>query len=186
MEKTEKDKRYQKSKSAIEEAIHKLYEAGKNLSQITVSEITNLANITRKTFYLHYQNVNDFLTEQAIESADGYAKAYLNPSMPLISATQDLFKGITKSYFSNSFLWLLQKSKYHQAVFYDRITLNLKNHIRLYSTLNDYALEFISGGLTSTFQLWLRSLKGGKYQPEYDNQIKTMVEQAFSFIDNYK
>ena len=155
MEKTEKDKRYQKTKVAIEDAIEKLYEAGKNLSQITVSEITNLANITRKTFYLHYQSVNDFIQEQIIESADGFASAYLNSAMLLNSTIMDLYKAITKSTFNNKFLRVLIKSKYHQTVFFD-----------------DYALEFIVSGLTSTYLLWLSTIKTKEYMPTFDDAIK--------------
>lgn len=182
MEKTEKDKRYQKSKEAIEDAIEKLYEAGKNLSQITVSEITNLANVTRKTFYLHYQSVNDFIQEQIIESADGFATAYLNSAMPLNSSVSDLFKGITKSSFSNKFLRVLIKNKYHQAVFFDRIKLKLKAHIKNYTTMDDYSLEFIVAGLTSTYCLWLSTIKAKEYSPAFDDDVKQMVSSALSLV----
>jgi len=182
VEKTENDKRYQKTKVAIEDAIEKLYEAGKNLSQITVSEITNLANITRKTFYLHYQSVNDFILEQIIESADGFVSAYLNSAMPLHSTITDLYKAITKSTFNNTFLRVLIKSKYHQTVFFDRIKLKLKAHIKNYTQMDDYALEFIVSGLTSTYLLWLSTIKTKEYMPAFDDAIKKMVTSALSLV----
>ena len=52
------DKRVQKTKKSIIEAFLHLIE-NKSANKITVSEITKLANIERKTFYLHYTCIED-------------------------------------------------------------------------------------------------------------------------------
>lgn len=59
MEKTE-DRRVRKTKRAMEEALAKLL-AEKPLNNISVREISELADINRGTFYLHYKDVYDMV-----------------------------------------------------------------------------------------------------------------------------
>lgn len=56
------DRRVKKSRDAIRRALIELM-AGKKLSEITVSELAEKANITRKTFYQHYSIVGDVLDD---------------------------------------------------------------------------------------------------------------------------
>ena len=52
------DRRVRKTRKALEEAFIAL-SLQKPLSQITVAELTDLADVGRGTFYLHYQDVGD-------------------------------------------------------------------------------------------------------------------------------
>ncbi len=65
MEKT--DRRVLKTRRAIEEAFERLI-ADTDYDKITVSAIAREANINRKTFYLHYDSVDDLI--------DSLAKSY--------------------------------------------------------------------------------------------------------------
>lgn len=56
------DRRVQKTKSAIREAYMELV-AEKKGKKITVSDIAKVANIDRKTFYTHYEEVDDILRD---------------------------------------------------------------------------------------------------------------------------
>lgn len=56
------DKRVIRTKSAIKNALFSLME-NKDISSITVSELTTLANVNRRTFYSHYSNITDILDE---------------------------------------------------------------------------------------------------------------------------
>lgn len=56
------DKRVVRTKKAIKSALFKLMET-KDISAITISELTNLANVNRRTFYTHYRNLTDILNE---------------------------------------------------------------------------------------------------------------------------
>lgn len=56
------DLRKKKTLRAIKEAFYAL-RADKNLEQITVTELTQMAEISKATFYLHYRDVYD-LSEQ--------------------------------------------------------------------------------------------------------------------------
>lgn len=58
------DKRIQKTKAAIKDAFESLVE-DVEFEKITVSAIAGRANINRKTFYLHYDSVEDLLNSIA-------------------------------------------------------------------------------------------------------------------------
>lgn len=56
------DRRVLRTKKNIRQAfLHLLSE--KSLSQITVKELSNLADINRKTFYMYYSNIEDIFAE---------------------------------------------------------------------------------------------------------------------------
>ncbi len=50
------DKRVLRTKSAIRKAFNQLVQT-KEMSDISVSELTQAANITRSTFYMYYDSV---------------------------------------------------------------------------------------------------------------------------------
>ena len=56
------DKRIIKTKNAIFEAFKQLVQE-KDMSDITISELTQKANITRSTFYMYYDTVSDVRTD---------------------------------------------------------------------------------------------------------------------------
>lgn len=56
------DKRVVRTKKAIKAALFKIMET-KDISAITISELTAEANVNRRTFYTHYRNITDILNE---------------------------------------------------------------------------------------------------------------------------
>lgn len=56
------DKRVVRTKKSIKNALIGLIEF-KELSDITISELTAAANVNRRTFYTHYHNITDILDE---------------------------------------------------------------------------------------------------------------------------
>lgn len=56
------DKRVIRTKKAIKEALFRIMEE-KDISSISISELTQEANINRRTFYTHYHNITDILEE---------------------------------------------------------------------------------------------------------------------------
>ena len=56
------DKRVIKTKNAIFEAFKQLVQE-KDMADITISELTQKANITRSTFYMYYDTVGDVRTD---------------------------------------------------------------------------------------------------------------------------
>ena len=65
------DLRIKKTKKAIQEAFIELMKE-KDISKITVTNIAEKAMINRKTFYLHYEVIEDLISEFLNEIADDY------------------------------------------------------------------------------------------------------------------
>lgn len=60
------DKRVIRTKKAIRTALFKLLET-KDLSAVTITELTQKANVNRRTFYTHYKNITEILEEIEVE-----------------------------------------------------------------------------------------------------------------------
>ena len=58
------DRRIVRTRKAIMDAFDQLA-AEKSIDKITVSAIVRIADIDRKTFYLHYSSINDLLDKKA-------------------------------------------------------------------------------------------------------------------------
>ena len=56
------DKIVIRTKKAIKSALFKILET-KDLSAVTITELTKKANINRRTFYTHYRNITDILND---------------------------------------------------------------------------------------------------------------------------
>lgn len=56
------DKRVIRTKKAIKAALFKILET-KDLSSVTITELTQKANVNRRTFYTHYRNITDILND---------------------------------------------------------------------------------------------------------------------------
>ncbi|WP_099469430.1 TetR/AcrR family transcriptional regulator [Konateibacter massiliensis] len=63
------DRRILKTKESIRNAFMQLVHK-KDFQAITITELAELANIDRKTFYLHYTSIHDILKEFEAELAD--------------------------------------------------------------------------------------------------------------------
>ncbi|MDR3247803.1 MAG: TetR/AcrR family transcriptional regulator [Treponema sp.] len=76
------DRRIRKTRELIRQALIKLL-LRKDLSAITVSELTGLADINRGTFYLHYKDVPDLFSHienELVEEFSRYIAKYKNHS----------------------------------------------------------------------------------------------------------
>lgn len=69
MEHTSKDLRVRRTLKAIRNAFYELV-LEKNYSDISITELTEKAEINRKTFYLHYSSLEDLLKEVEQEVTD--------------------------------------------------------------------------------------------------------------------
>lgn len=88
------DKRVIRTKKAIKAALFRIMEE-KDISSISISELTQKANVNRRTFYTHYRNITDILDE--IEGDLVEALGRLVRSIDLRATRQsahDLFVGL--------------------------------------------------------------------------------------------
>ena len=69
------DKRIIKTKKAIYQALKELY-LENDFEDISITQLTEKANIGRKTFYLHYSSIDDIVDEIVKKLYDNLKKKY--------------------------------------------------------------------------------------------------------------
>src|SRR5690554_4562594 len=103
---TKKYRNYIKTEKAIKTALIKLYKEKRNINKITVKELCEVANISRSTFYLHYndlisifESVGDVFVKSLKEMVTDLTavnnfnfKPYLTTLFNLINESNELIK----------------------------------------------------------------------------------------------
>lgn len=159
------DKRTVRTKMAIKEALAELL-ATKDIDSINVVDISQIAGISRKTFYYYYQGIWELVDEiekeitdvllNAITSID-FRKAIHNPSM-LLAPISEFFSG-SKGFYRkliqndhNFKIWdtiLVAMKKKAKATFQNLVNIN-ENDFNL-------MIEFYLDGLFGAFKTWTAS-----------------------------
>ena len=159
MDKT--DRRIVKTKENIRKAFLQLIQS-KEFHKITVTELANIANIDRKTFYLHYNSIGDILKEFEAELASKamiLLKAHKNFDMTfflqglnkIMMEDIGLYHRISETT-SYSFLQTECKDILKNTIkesFYDKTDMTARK-------FNVYA-EYIASGIIGIYTDWLRS-----------------------------
>ena len=159
------DKRRRKTRKAIKTSLIKLM-SEKDLSDITITEIAEEAEINRKTFYAHYRDIYDILDEiendliekvfRILNNAD-VLKSMYNPYPLLRELTGEINQNLefyrllvqTRDYNS-----LLDKIK---GIFRERFLELTKDTIKTDRELLSFVIDFISSGITSVYKEWFSS-----------------------------
>ena len=162
----EQDRRIRKTKKALHSALLSLMK-DKTLPEISVRELTQAADVNRKTFYNHYNGiyavldeVEDECVEHLIELLDmeNYAAYIENP---------ELFfrKLITELRDNEEFYTLLNQSRTHSHIS-QKLIRRMRELMRGLIDANhlnevwvDYFLNFMSAGTTSVINSWFQSEK---------------------------
>ena len=76
------DRRTQRTKKLLRQALIDLAQRGQGLSSITVSDLTAQAEINRGTFYLHYRDVYDLIEQLQAEILQGLEAIASQMSIP--------------------------------------------------------------------------------------------------------
>ncbi|MBK5200432.1 MAG: TetR/AcrR family transcriptional regulator [Spirochaetaceae bacterium] len=159
------DRRPAKTKKAIRLALFELLDT-KDLNKITITELTKTADISRKTFYIHYNKLDDVLLEAENELitafVDGTEKLNFSNNQKFFF---DLFYNLDK-HFSDDLEYYkkLARSSYAKT-FSDRLgdTLFNKLFLLLKPILDyrgeqlEYACIVIASSVFNVFMQWLRS-----------------------------
>ena len=162
------DKRVIRTKKAIRTALFKIME-NKDIASITISELTTLANVNRRTFYTHYSNITDILDETESEIVESLSEVIERfDTASLVDSTYTLFielnRLITEEY---GFYFHLMKSDFRGV-----LVSRMKNVLKAstdkilgrfsINTNEKYAMllsSFINGGFLNLFQEWNKSGK---------------------------
>lgn len=165
---TKDNKRRRESKERIEKVFVELLQ-GKELDQISVTDICKRANLNRTTFYASYMDIYDLadsvrtaLEEQttAYSGAGGFGTSvqlnYLQ-LFQLIYENQLLYKTYFKLGFDNQYNIIGYDTKLAEKEFDNRFIA--------------YHCEFFRNGLTAIIKTWLNG--GCKETPEEMNEVIT-------------
>lgn len=183
VKKMQLDRRKVKTQKSVREAFIALA-SEKSINQITVKEIADLANISRKTFYLNYIDMDDLiykLQDQMIDEFISYLKEFdvneikQNPYIFFKSLTDTLQKDqvFTKMLMSNE-----ESSFFRQLS--TRFVNNIKedyekNHIE-YSEFTGYTLTFYITGLMLAYKQWYLNENRQITLDEFCNRFGEMIK----------
>ena len=156
------DRRISKTQKSIQNAVISLIQE-KDISQITVKELAETADINRKTFYMHYSSIQEVLDqmeneimEKLLNLLDKYdffherfdGAAFLSSLNDIINEDLDLYK---KLICANSYNLLLVKVK---EILKYTIIDRLHNQVDECSEMLNLYAEFISSGVMNMYIQW--------------------------------
>ncbi|MCD7981847.1 MAG: TetR/AcrR family transcriptional regulator [Clostridiales bacterium] len=156
------DRRIKKTKASLHQAFYNLLKK-KNYSDITVKELADEADITRKTFYLHYNSLDDLLREfmteryerlrEPMEYADLFSEDF--DYMGLFTHLRDVLEenhDIVKKLMND------QNSRYvMQHLMEENETLTFehaKTHFNLRPEILHIYFRYYTRGISGTFLEW--------------------------------
>lgn len=180
------DLRVIKTKKNLKTALNQLLDE-KSLDKINVSELCRTAGITRKTFYLHYENIavyfekiiEDLLDE--IESAMKKTTDYrlmknerLNPKMIYIFEHIYDNKEIYHIIFSEN------SSFTYYAMFYERIKKLVRNSMEAIgiAEINEFEVSYQANAILGVIMEWSHN--------GFQDSVEEMNSILFSILKRYR
>ncbi|PTF15060.1 TetR/AcrR family transcriptional regulator [Staphylococcus devriesei] len=164
------DRRVRKTKTAIKKAFTDLLKQ-KDLDKITIQDISNLADINRGTFYLHYEDKYSLLDDMEDECI-GEIKSLSqfnqlegnNPEDIANMFINDILSNILQHIadnmeFYHTILQLERKSKLENKI-HTLMQENMQNFISIDHEIDGipemYFHSYVSGATISTIKYWVR------------------------------
>ena len=176
------DKRIMKTKRAIHAAMSKLLE-DKPIDEITVTELSEAAEINRKTFYNYYSSVYMVAEELADEIVARFDETLRRIDFDtLLKDPQTTFNTLARLIASDLDFYGNILTNRNQVIFLQKIISSLKERVMtLYASqisadaeLVEYVLEYIVAGMVSVYQRWF--ISGMKTDIEMlSRQISTLA-----------
>ena len=172
------DRRVRKTRTALKSALTTLMKQ-KNINSISVKELTDLADINRGTFYLHYKDVSDLLSQSEDDLLDELkATVNLYSAETVKNDPAVLFSSLYKLCRANADMVRILVSENGDIKFLNKLKRLMRD-----KCLNDWSqnlrksglehfdayYSFIVGGCLSLLQYWFAD--GMKESPEELAQI---------------
>ena len=160
------DRRQIKTKKAIIAAFITLLQE-KNISKISITELARLADIDRKTFYLHYDSVSDLYNDLGnmlvtlikdeivqLSLSNGSTYSLFLAINEIISEKLDLFKTIAKNNDFTDFMFMIKDVLSDELIsLYGKANGSSDERLKL-------TAEFVASGTISMYLRWLRGESG--------------------------
>lgn len=172
------DRRIEKTEMSIRTAIMQLI-IDKDYSRITIKELADKANINRKTFYMHYNSIQEVVEEIQNEIIDSLMVVidqynYLDTNFDayvlfhslnqIINANYDFYKRIISA---NSYEFLIIKVK---DVLKHKLTEKFKNQIEMPDAQFYLYAEYLASGIMSMYTEW--------FEMEQQPSLEVLAEAA--------
>ena len=159
-----RDKRLVRTKKAIIEALIELL-SEKELTEITVTELAESAGINRKTFYLHYDKVDDIIEdfgEDIFTYTDCVLRRHIEANGRIdidvlfsainsaITENLEFFRTFVRSGTYRVFISSGMRSEYIRT-----LRANMEMYFCGGALLSPYVMEFLVSGVTAMYIKWL-------------------------------
>jgi AcrR family transcriptional regulator len=185
------DRRQRKTRYSIEVALLELMKE-KSISEITISELANAADVNRKTFYNHFKSVNEVL--KSIEEGVVTTIFSMLPEKITVENKEtiyDMLKNITDRMEEQmSICQLLNESGEHYYLS-ERLKEQLLPYVEFCfsSYLSDNSLipyinQYMLSGLISLFSEWFKAPE--KFSKERITMLAYSMTISLLNLDNYK
>lgn len=187
------DKRCRKTRKAIKTSLVKLM-SEKDISNITITEIAEDADINRKTFYAHYKDLYDILDEiendmikqlfHILDHAD-IMKIMYNPYPLLKELTTELYRDF------EFHKLLIQSENYNnllkkiQSVFKDRIMELTEDIVKIDRDIFSFMIDFVTSGIISAYREWFRSDRNISLE-QLTKSLSVLIENGFHALSESK
>lgn len=165
-----KDRRIRKTKVALKEGLIKLM-LEKNINEISVKELTDMVDLNRSTFYLHYKDIFDLLEkieEETLLELESILDSFLNlnSTKGVFSEPLPLLEDIFICLKNNSSLFTVLLKNNGGINFLNKIKNIIKNKCfntfvpNLYNKdthIADYFFNYTLCGCIGLFEEWLNN-----------------------------
>ena len=185
------DRRVLKSKKAIKKAFMSIL-ATKDINDITIKNIADVADVDRKTVYNYYNGTYEILNEIENEMVASINEAV--KSITLDGTTNQhflIFKKISEVVNANmEFYSVLMKLNYDSQLIKKLISLFSEYAEKLLSQVKlpdgvtvEYASIFIASGVLNTYYQWFNSDKSVSLD-DLSKQLATLVVNSIAAYNN--
>ncbi|MEC0134151.1 MULTISPECIES: TetR/AcrR family transcriptional regulator [Paenibacillus] len=175
------DRRILKSKEAIKQAVIELI-SEKNFNQITIQDISDKANVSRRTIYLHYLDKFDLL-DKLIEEHINELEELRNASveMDFIDGGLIWFEYLESNYLFFSTMLASQGALSFRNRFLEFVMEGLKDEVTIEEGKNEgfneeVILRFIAAAYVEVVEWWFKNEM--PYPPrEMAKQVGILIER---------
>ena len=162
------DKRVVKTRKLIIETFKEMI-IEMDYNEITIKELADRANINRKTFYAHFECIEDILAELIEQIAEKLlehlekAGVFSSPSVEVFVKAMELtlnenLELYKKLIVANSYRFFLRNVK--DIIKKSINNAGLTNAVDCNPVELDFICEFIASGLAKIYKMWLEDPKG--------------------------
>ncbi len=178
------DRRILRTKRNIRAALVELMEI-KNLSEISVSELSKAADIDRKTFYAHYATVPDVyrdmlaeiageLDRQLVETSPFDWSSFIRAITQIMENDLPFFRAIATH---NSYGYLVDECRDVLVRHLQKMDAMTREGIP--SENDEIRVRYVAAGIVSLYIDWLR----GEVKVELDELMRTLSELCGQLIE---